>query len=105
MKDAIEEACNESNRRQLTVSGDGTWQKRGFSSLHGVVDIMSSCSNAKVLDLERLSKSCSICRGALSIKHSEPTKYSDIKNKHTCEINHTGSSGSMETVGMHRLFS
>ncbi|CAF1349679.1 unnamed protein product [Adineta steineri] len=105
MKNAIEEACHESNKRQLTVSGDGTCQKRGFSSLHGVVDIMSSCSNAKVLDLERLSKNCSICTGALSIKHSDPAKYSDIKNKHTCERNHTGSSGSMETVGMHRLFS
>ncbi len=48
MKNAIEEACYESNKRQLTVSGDGTWQKRGFSSLHGVVDIMSNCSNSKV---------------------------------------------------------
>jgi hypothetical protein len=48
MKNAIEEACSESNKRKLTVSGDGTWQKRGFSSLHGVVEIMSTCSSAKV---------------------------------------------------------
>jgi hypothetical protein len=48
MKNAIEEACSESNERKLTVSDDGTWQKRGFSSLHGVVEIMSNCSNAKV---------------------------------------------------------
>ena len=48
MKNAIEEACGESNNRKLTVSGDGTWQKRGFSSLHGVVEIMSTCSSAKV---------------------------------------------------------
>ncbi|CAF4717741.1 unnamed protein product, partial [Rotaria sp. Silwood2] len=48
MKNATEEACGESNKRKLTVSGDGTWQKRGFSSLHGVVEIMSSCSSAKV---------------------------------------------------------
>jgi len=73
----------------------------------------------QVLDLERLSKNCSICTGALSIKHSDPIKYSDIIKRHTCERNHTGSSGiisfrsfilimflgSMETVGMHRLFS
>ncbi|CAF3967970.1 unnamed protein product, partial [Rotaria sp. Silwood1] len=39
MKKAIEEACSESNKRKLTLSGDGTWQKRGFSSLHGVVDV------------------------------------------------------------------
>ena len=48
MEKAIEEACGQSNERKLTVSGDGTWQKRGFSSLHGVVAVMSSCSNAKV---------------------------------------------------------
>lgn len=73
-----------------------------------------------MLDLERLSKNCSICIGALSIKHSDPTKYSDIKNKHKCEKNHSGSSGiisftsfiliicflgSMEAAGMYHLFS
>ncbi|CAF4576870.1 unnamed protein product, partial [Rotaria sp. Silwood2] len=105
MKNATEEACGESNKRKLTVSGDGTWQKRGFSSLHGVVEIMSTCSSAKVLDLERLSKSCSICTGALSIKYSNPTKYEEIKNKHKCEINHSGSSGSMDAEGIYRLFS
>ena len=48
MKNAIEEACSESNKRKLTVSGDGTWQKRDFSSLHGVAEIMSTGSSAKV---------------------------------------------------------
>ena len=43
--------------------------------------------------MERLSKNCSICTGALSIKHSDPTKYLEIKNRHKCEINHSGSSG------------
>ncbi|CAF1628820.1 unnamed protein product [Rotaria sp. Silwood1] len=52
MKNAIEEACGESNKRKLTV-----------------------------LDLERLSKSCFICTGALSIKRSNPTKYEEIENK------------------------
>ena len=47
----------------------------------------------QVLDLERLSKNCSICTGLLSVKHSDPKKYSEIKNKHKCEANHTGSSG------------
>ncbi|CAF1237034.1 unnamed protein product [Rotaria sp. Silwood1] len=65
MKNAIEKACDESNKRKLTV-----------------------------LDLERLSKSCSICTGALSIKHSNPTKYEEIKNKHKCKITHSGSSAS-----------
>jgi hypothetical protein len=71
------------------------------------------------VDLERSSKNCSICSGALSIKHSDPAKYSQIKNKHKCEKNHSGSSGmipfrrfyfnyvflgSMEAQGIYRLF-
>ncbi|CAF1227892.1 unnamed protein product, partial [Rotaria sp. Silwood1] len=96
MKNALEEARSESNKRKFTVSGYGTWQKRGFSSLHGIVEIMSTGSSAKVLDLERLSKSCSIFTGALSSKHSNPTKYEEIKNKHKC---------SMEAEGIYRLFS
>ncbi|CAF1230527.1 unnamed protein product, partial [Rotaria sp. Silwood1] len=98
MKNAIEEARSESNKRKFTVSGYGTWPKRGFSSLHGIVEIMSTGSSAKVLDLERLSKSCSIFTGALSSKHSNPTKYEEIKNKHKCEINHSSSSKTIDAL-------
>ncbi|CAF4913332.1 unnamed protein product, partial [Rotaria socialis] len=106
MKNAVEEACKKSNGRKITASGDGTWQKRGFSSLHGVVEVLSNGPTAKVLDLGRLSKKCSICTGLLSIKYSDPKQYSEIKNKHQCEVNHVGSSGtaSMEVAGIHRLF-
>ena len=48
MKTAIEEACAEVNDRSLIVSGDGSWQKRGFSSLNGFAAIMSSSENAKL---------------------------------------------------------
>ncbi|UJR19120.1 hypothetical protein I4U23_022251 [Adineta vaga] len=105
MKNAVADACRESNERRLTVSGDGTWQKRGFSSNHGVVDIMSVGPNAKVLDLERLSKTCSVCIGALSMKDLDPVKYREIKKNHQCEKNHSGSSSSMEAEGIYRIFS
>ena len=48
MKNGIEEACSQADDRKLTISGDGSWQKRGFSSLHGVAAIMSNCPEAKV---------------------------------------------------------
>ncbi|CAM2719232.1 unnamed protein product [Rotaria socialis] len=48
MKNAVEEACKKSNGRKITVSGDGTWQKRGFSILHGVLEVLSNGPTAKV---------------------------------------------------------
>ncbi|CAF4725947.1 unnamed protein product [Rotaria sp. Silwood1] len=47
MQNAIEETCKELNGRKITVSGDGTWQTRGFSSLHGIVDILTTVPIAK----------------------------------------------------------
>ncbi|CAF1988779.1 unnamed protein product [Rotaria magnacalcarata] len=96
MKRAVEEACVHANDHNITVSGDGSWQKRGFASLHGIVAVMSNCSESKVLDLKRMSKMCSICTGLLSIKVSDENKYLNLKANHECELNHRGSSGSMD---------
>ncbi|CAF1429989.1 unnamed protein product [Didymodactylos carnosus] len=104
MSTAVEEACTQSDGRQLSVSGDGSWQRRGFSSLNGVAAVMSSSTTAKVLDIERMSKKCSTCIGALSIKHVNREKHEEIINKHSCEMNHIGSSGAMEVDGIYRLF-
>jgi hypothetical protein len=49
MKNAVEEACQIAGSRKLTVSGDGSWQKRGFSSLNGIAAVISSCSAPKVV--------------------------------------------------------
>ena len=44
----------------IGVSVDGTWQKRGFSSLNRVVaDI--SIDNGKVIDVEPMSRYCREC--------------------------------------------
>ena len=48
MQNAVEESCKKSNGRKITVSVDGTWQTRGFSSLHESVDILSTVPTAKV---------------------------------------------------------
>lgn len=46
---------------KTAVSCDGTWQRRGFSSLHGCVTAISM-ETGKVLDVEPLSKVCQQCK-------------------------------------------
>jgi hypothetical protein len=95
LSSAVEEAVTKQGTRDLTVSGDGSWQKRGFSSTHGVVAVISSNTGPKVLDIERLSKRCTICQGALSIKLKNPDKYQTIMNEHECQTNFSGASGNI----------
>ncbi|CAF4925000.1 unnamed protein product [Rotaria sp. Silwood1] len=64
MQNAVAGACAETGSRDLVVSGDGSWQKRGFSSHNGVAAVISSSDVPKVLDIERLSKRCTVCDGA-----------------------------------------
>ncbi|GFU84184.1 uncharacterized protein TNCV_3277951 [Trichonephila clavipes] len=42
------------------VSVDGTWQKRGYSSLNGCVSTIS-VDSGKILDIEVLSQYCRVC--------------------------------------------
>ena len=44
----------------IGVSVDGTWQRRGFCSLNGVVAALS-VANGKVIDVERMSRYCRGC--------------------------------------------
>ncbi|CAF1275295.1 unnamed protein product [Rotaria sordida] len=94
MQAAIYEAVdeNDGDPTALTVSGDGTWQKRGFKSIHGIAAILSASRTRKVLDVERLSKKCLVCTGALSIKKQNPDLYHEIIHNHDCESNYDGSS-------------
>ena len=47
---------NDDGMVDIAVSGDGTWRKRGYTSLYGVVAALSVVTG-KVLDVEVLSKS------------------------------------------------
>ncbi|GFW14400.1 uncharacterized protein TNCV_423221 [Trichonephila clavipes] len=64
MNAAVHEAViandNDSN---IAVAVDGTWHKRGYSSLNGVV-CATSVENGKVIDFEALTKYCSSCKEA-----------------------------------------
>ena len=44
-----------------SVMFDGTWHKRGHSSMHGVVSAIS-VDNVKVLDVDVSSTFCMLCR-------------------------------------------
>ena len=88
-----EETCD------ITVSCDGTWQRRGYSSLNGVLSIISD-DTGKVIDYEVMSKKCAQCTSWVSRKGTE--EYNEFMATHEsqCLINHQGSAGTMESKGV-----
>ena len=93
--------CVDENPAECQVSVDGTWQKRGFSSLNGAVTIMSKDSS-KCIDTVVMSKSC---KGCLHWKNKKGTpEYDRWRLQHNCKINHKGSSGAMECAGAIEAF-
>ncbi|XP_014479554.1 PREDICTED: uncharacterized protein LOC106746921 [Dinoponera quadriceps] len=87
----------------LTVSGDGSWRKRGFSSLHGVLSLIGYHSN-KVLDFTVKS---SHCHGCSLWKNKKGTAEYDLwyeEHKETCDANHVGPAGNMEPLAMVKMF-
>ena len=82
---------------QVTI--DGTWQKRGHSSLNGVVAATSS--KGKVIDFHVLTKSCKSCQ---IWESRRDRKISQLEQIHKCPINHTKSAGAMEAAGAVSIF-
>jgi hypothetical protein len=103
MKAAVEEAVHENeiiiegsdpsegerNPRDISAGFDGTWQRRGFKSLNGVVSC-TSIDSGKVMDIMVLSKYC-LCLDKSN--HDE-----------NCSANYQGSSGGMEGAGANAIF-
>ncbi|GFV48544.1 uncharacterized protein TNCV_5068291 [Trichonephila clavipes] len=91
---ALEIRSNETDTEfsQCGVSVDGTWQRRGYSSLNGCVSVIS-IDSGKVLDVEFMSKVCRLCN----------SKNKKLNNIHNC-AKHIGSSGAMEPLGVYRIF-
>ena len=85
------------------VSGDGSWQRHGFTSLNGFVSIISM-NNGMVIDVEPMSKHCKKCVSIEKFKKSDPVKYESMKANHDCPINYKGSAPNMEVEGMKRIF-
>lgn len=89
----------------VTISIDGTWHKRGYSSKYGVV-IAILVDTGEVIDFEVLSKHCYQCKQHQG-DDKDSEKYKKWRDTHaaTCNINHQGSSGEMEGVGALKIFS
>ncbi|KAK6188680.1 hypothetical protein SNE40_004811 [Patella caerulea] len=99
----------EETTSDVTVSCDGTWQKRGFSSKNCIATVLTVDPNGagcRVVDTEVMSNYCNICS---TMKHKlneqEFKKWSeDNKSKGLCLKNHNGSAGAMEPAGMSKIF-
>ena len=100
---AAEEEARLTNSRDISVSCDGTWLTRGHSSQLGVCTVIGAKSG-KVLDTEVLSLSCKSCqRWQNKTDTIQHTEWWEI-HENECNINHSGSAGSMEAEGMKRIF-
>ncbi|KAK3933147.1 Envelope protein UL45 [Frankliniella fusca] len=100
---AVEEEVELSGARDLKGSGDGTWQKRGFSSKNGVVSFIGA-ETGKVIDVEVMS---TVCFGCCNYKGpKQGPEYDEWKQTHEadCSVNHKASSGMMEVEGMVKIF-
>ena len=87
----------------ITISADGTWQKRGFQSLNGAVTIIATDSR-KCVDYKVKSKSLQKCKYCEKSKHSNFEQYEYLMAQHDCQINHIGSSGKMESDAVVECF-
>lgn len=92
MDSAKEEAvAQNSGDRDIVAAFDGSWQKRGHTSLNGVISATSPY-NSKIIDIEVLSKFCRC-----------PEKLRGI-HKGNCYANYSGTSGGMEAEGIKRIY-
>ena len=84
------------------VSFDGTWAKRGFTSLTGVVFVIS-VDTGEVLDYHVLSKACQKCALKKTQCEGDDGQFEEWRREHLasgeCDINFTGSSPAMEAEG------
>lgn len=109
---AANRACNEEKRLNvekgkpenvLSVSGDGSWAKRGFTSLVGIVSLIGLHSG-KVLDVNVRTSYCKAC-GLWKGKENTVEYQSWYDNhKDNCCANHEGSAGKMEVDGVVEMF-
>ncbi|CAG5121444.1 unnamed protein product [Candidula unifasciata] len=89
----------------ITVSCDGTWQRRGFQSKNGVVTLLTvDGPNSKVLDTAVLSNYCNPCAKNKKTKTEAEFQAWKLSHAQNCDKNHSGSAGSMEPTGALEMF-
>ena len=93
MAEAVEEVKEGSiGVVDIGVSVDGSWQRRGYSSLNGVVTAISM-TNGKILDCEPMSRICKACNLKNKLRKTNITAYENWKASHVCKLNYRGSIG------------
>ena len=85
------------------VSCDGTWQRRGFSSLNWCITAISM-DTGKVVDVEVLSKFCKQCKKHEDDEDTPENNAWKADHKLKCKANFQGSSPAMEPEGAIRIF-
>ena len=98
-EEVIPDLCANDVVRNATASFDGSWQRRGYASLNGVVTAIAS---GKCVDVEVLTKTCKACK--YWNRRKGTPEYERWKAEHNCIINHTGSAGAMESIGVKRMY-
>ena len=89
----------------ITVSFDGSWHKRGHTSMYGfasVIDVLTGL----VVDYVVLSKYCHACSTKKSKLGEDSEEYKEWYQGHEdqCAINYIGSSNAMEVEAARRLW-
>jgi len=94
---------NEQTANCFKVSGDGSWKKRGFTSLFGVTTLIAYYSG-KVVDLIVKSAYCHTC--ALNKNTLDNDQFEEWYEDHkeSCSSNHNGSAGKMEVDSIVEMF-
>ena len=77
---------NEGSPVNTAVSVDGSWQKRGFTSMNGVVTVIS-VNNGKILDSELMSRRCKACAIKIIENKNDPLAFKLRRESHECKIN------------------
>lgn len=101
----LDSSLQNNNIIDITVSYDGTWQKRGHTSLYGigiVIDVLTGL----VIDYEVLSKYCPECVASKRDMGENSAEF-DVwfqGHKSECSKNFTGSSNAMEMAAAEILW-
>lgn len=89
----------------ISVSYDGSWHKRGFTSKYGVgcvIDVITGL----VIDFEVLSKYCRVCETQKRKTSEESDEFEAwyLTHQPLCQANYDGSSPAKETEAAERMW-
>ena len=89
----------------IGVSLDGSWQRRGFSTMNGVVTAIS-IDTRKIIDIESMSRYCRQCFVIGRSMEDDQEAFSAWQESHklNCRLNYSSSAPSMEPAGAKRIF-